>query len=111
MISYELTQQAQVDGFYRCSSAQLGELSAFAVNGRQLPYELRCVSTDSDMKSIAPARPATVTMAVSTDGKEAWFRMTTLVSEAGTSADWLRRYGDVLVQHRKLEPAPPNLHE
>lgn len=101
-ISRELTERAKLTGFFSCNPLKLDRPSAFALNGQTLPYELWCVPAELAKQGVAPVRPATIAMTVSADGKEAWFRVTSLKEEADISATWLRLHGDVFVEHRKL---------
>jgi len=101
-ISSGLVERAKSAGVFACQDEKFDRGSPFASNGLSLDYELRCLPADYDKKSGVPFRPGTVAMSVSADGREAWFSVTSLRSEADTSAVWLRRHGEIVSFHRSL---------
>jgi hypothetical protein len=102
MITSELNEQAKSAGAFTCQAEKLDRGSPFASNGLSLDYELQCLPGDFDKKARVPVHPGTVAMSVSADGREAWFSVTSLRSEVGTSAVWLSRYGEIVSFHRSL---------
>ena len=101
-ISHGLVDRAKSAGVFTCEAEKFEAGSPFALNGLTLEYELGCLSGDFDKKTAASFRPGTIVMSVSSDGSQAWFRATSLPGEAGTSAVWLHRHGEVVSFHRTI---------
>lgn len=101
-ISHELVNRAKSTGVFSCQTEKFDTGSPFASNGLTLQYELGCLPVDFDKRAPVPFRPGTVVMSVSADGGQAWFSVTSLPSEAGTSAVWTRRHGEIVSFHRTV---------
>ena len=100
-ITGTLARQAISQGRFQCSPAILSDHSRFTHGGASLAYTIQCTNLQNPNIPIVPLRPATIVMTVSQDEKEAWFRVSVLVSETGGVTEWIKNYGgyDYIVHH------------
>ncbi|GKS59649.1 hypothetical protein YTPLAS18_31760 [Nitrospira sp.] len=82
-------RQAEKRGRFLCPPDTLPAANRFGINGRALPYEMQCAELDTFMDLAAPKRPGVIVMALSADGQEAWWRVTTLGHEPAQPVVWL----------------------
>ena len=96
-----LAQQAVSKGRFECPPESLSNRSRFIQAGALLSYTIQCTNQQSTNTPIVPLRPATIVMTVSQDEKEAWFRVSGLVSDTGGVTDLIKNYGgqDYIVHH------------
>jgi len=92
MLVGEVKGLAQASGTFVCPPPpEVIHASVFAHQGKRLLYEVRCVSNASGpfLDEPAPERPGVLVMAVSLDGRQAWFTATSLDAEVSDRAVWL----------------------
>jgi hypothetical protein len=100
-ITGTIAQQAISNGRFECPTASLSDRSRFTQGGASLAYTIQCTNLQNPNMPIVPLRPATIFMTVSPDEKEAWFRVSGLVSDTGGVTEWIKNYGgyDYIVHH------------
>ena len=100
-ITGTLAQQAINTGRFECPIERLSDRSRFTQAGESLAYTIQCTNIPGPNTPIVPSRPATIVMTVSQDEKEAWFRVSGLVSDTGGVTEWIKNYGgqDYIVHH------------
>ena len=100
-ITGTIAQQAISKGRFECPTESLSDRSRFTQGGASLAYTIQCTNLQSPNMPIVPLRPATIFMIVSLDEKDAWFRVSGLVSHTGGVTEWIKNYGgyDYIVHH------------
>lgn len=100
-ITGTLAERAISKGRFECPTDSLPSRSRFTQAGESLAYTIPCTNIPGPNTPIVPSRPATIVMTVSQDEKEAWFRVSGLVSDTGGVTEWIKNYGgqDYIVHH------------
>ena len=106
--SIELWYSGLERGRFECPGGDESRRSRFGVNGQTLSYDMRCVSPELMTALPEPERPGVIVMAVSADGQEAWFRVSTLGWKSDHPVVWLpdKEMDQPLVLHQTLKGEP-----